>query len=357
MSVASLRTWLRSNFFATPASALASFGGALALLWIAPRAWRWLVTDAVPGPATLELCLKAQGACWAFLHDKWRLILFGQYTYEEQWRAGLSVALFVAMVAASCVEAAWVAPARRRAMFGAWVATLLAITTLMRGGILGLAPVETRLWGGLPLTLLIASVGCFIAFWLGILLALARRCDMALLRWIAIGFIEFMRGVPLISLLFMSMVLFPLMLPPSWNIDQLLRAQAAFALFFAAYMAEAIRGGLQAIPAGQYLAAEAIGLGYWQTQLRIVLPQALTLVIPSLVNIFIAAFKDTSLVVIISMLDLLGTTNAAKADTKWWGLFVEAYLFIAAIYLVFCASMSAFSRRLERRLDGGRSHA
>ncbi|MBL8700809.1 MAG: amino acid ABC transporter permease [Alphaproteobacteria bacterium] len=356
MSAAATRSWLRRNFFATPASALASILGALALAWFAPHAWRWLVTESVPGPATLEQCLKAQGACWAFLHDKWRLILFGQYTYEEQWRAGLAVALFVVMTAASCVEAAWSAPARRRAMFGAWLATLLAIAVLMRGGVPGLPPVETRLWGGLPLTMLIASVGCFLAFWLGILLALARRCDMAVLRWIATGFIEFMRGVPLISLLFMSMVLFPLVLPPGWNVDQLLRAQAAFVLFFAAYMAEAIRGGLQAIPAGQYLAAEAIGLGYWQTQLRIVLPQALTLVIPSLVNIFIAAFKDTSLVVIISMLDLLGTTNAAKADTKWWGLFIEAYLFIAAIYLAFCASMSAFSRRLERRLGDGRGH-
>lgn len=349
--------WLRANFFATPASAVASIAGLLALGWFVPRAWRWLVSESVLGPSTLEACLKAEGACWAFLYDKWRLILFGQYTYEEQWRAGLAVVLFVAMVAATCVVALRPGTARGRALLAGWAAVLVAVSVLMRGGILGLEPVAVRLWGGLPLTMLIASVGCFFAFWLGIVLALARRSEMALVRWTAIGFIEFMRGVPLISLLFMSMILFPLVLPAGWNVDQLVRAQVAFVLFFAAYMAEAIRGGLQAIPRGQYLAAEAIGLGYWQTQLRVVLPQALALVIPSLVNIFIAAFKDTSLVVIISMLDLLGTTNAAKADTKWWGLFVEAYLFIAAIYLAVCASMSAFSRRLEQRLGGARAHA
>ena len=357
MSARAALRWLRLRFFASWASGVASVAGLALLSWVIPPMWRWLITDAVLGPASLETCLKAKGACWAFLYDKWRLILFGQFTYDEQWRAGLAVIVFIAMVALSCVPTLWTTRARRRGMFLAWAVAVIAIAALMRGGVLGLAPVEARLWGGLPLTILIASVGCAAAFLLGIVLALGRRCDMPILRWLCVGFIEFMRGVPLISLLFMSMIAFPLIVPPDVNVAQLVRAQVAFALFFAAYMAEAIRGGLQAIPRGQILAAEAIGLGYWQTQTRIVLPQALGLVIPSLVNIFIAAFKDTSLVVIISMLDLLGTTNAAKADPKWWGLFVEAYLFIAAIYLAFCAAMSQFSRRLEMRIGAARQHA
>ncbi len=357
MKAASLFSWLRQRFFATWSSGAASLIALALMLWLAPPLWRWLVTDSVLGPANLETCLKAKGACWAFLYDKWRLILFGQFTYEEQWRAGLAVIAFIVMVALSCVPALWSTRTKRRFLFLSWAVALAAISALMRGGVFGLDVVEVRLWGGLPLTILIASVGCVSAFLLGIVLALGRRCDMPILRWLCVGFIEFMRGVPLISLLFMSMIVFPLIVPPDVNVAQLVRAQVAFALFFAAYMAEAIRGGLQAIPRGQTLAAEAIGLGYWQMQTRIVLPQALGLVIPSLVNIFIAAFKDTSLVVIISMLDLLGTTNAAKADPKWWGLFVEAYLFIAAIYLFFCAAMSQFSRRLEARVGSARHHA
>ncbi len=348
--------WLRANFFATPASAVAT----AVMLWFlaefVPRAWRYLVSESVVGPSTYDVCLKAEGACWAFLHDKWRLILFGPYLYDEQWRAGLAVALFVAMTVASAAPALWRTRTRRHAMLAAWGVTLLAVVWLMRGGVLGLAPVEVRLWGGLPLTILIASLGCVFAFLLGIALALGRRSTMPVLRWLSIGFIEFMRGVPLISLLFMATVMFPLIVPPEVNVDKLLRAQVAFILFFAAYMAEAIRGGLQAIPGGQFLAAEAIGLTWWQMQRRVVLPQALTIVIPSLVNIFIAAFKDTSLVVIVSMLDLLGSANAAKADPKWWGIYVEAYLFVAAIYLAVCAAMSRYSRFLERRIGTAGAH-
>jgi general L-amino acid transport system permease protein len=171
---------------------------------------------------------------------------------------------------------------------------------------------------------------------------------MLVVRWMAILYIEMIRGVPLISLLFMGNFLFPIILPRGWVIPNLLRAQIAFILFFSAYMAEVIRGGLQAVPKGQYMAAKAIGLSYTQSMVWVILPMALKTVIPALVNLFIAAFKDTTLVMIIGMFDLLGTANLAKSDPKWWGLFVEAYFFIAVIYLIVCASMSWYSRYLER---------
>ena len=352
----SWRSWLRANFAATPASLATTVAGFALLIWLLPRACRWFVADATLDAPDYEACVRAGGACWSFLADKWRLILFGPYTYDEQWRAALAVALFAAMAIGSAVPAAWAGTARRRLMLALWAATALAVAALMRGGVLGLPVVEARLWGGLPLTLLIAAVGCAFAFVLGVALALGRRSTMPVVRWLCIGFIEFMRGVPLIALLFMAGVMFPLILPPGADIDKLLRAQVAFILFFAAYTAEAVRGGLQAIPRGQFLAAEAIGLGWWQAQRRVVLPQALAIVIPSLVGIAIAAFKDTSLVTVIAMLDLLGTANAAKADPRWWGIYIEAYLFVAAIYLAVCAAMARYSRFLERRLAAGGGH-
>ncbi|RYY83440.1 MAG: amino acid ABC transporter permease [Comamonadaceae bacterium] len=318
----------------------------------APALWRWLVTDSRVAPATYEDCLAAGGTCWAFLQAKWRFILFGTYPYDEHWRPGLACALFLAAVALSCIPAVWASTSRRGAMAGVWAMVLGAICVLMPGGILGLPPVEHRLWSGLPLTLGLAAIGCCVAFAAALGLALGRRSDMPLVRWTCIGYIEFMRGVPLISLLFLATILFPLVLPPQADVDKLLRAQIAFIMFFAAYLAEAIRGGLQAVPAGQVAAAQALGFGYWRTQVHVVLPQGLRTSLPSLVNTFIAAVKDTSLVSIVAMMDLLGTANAAKADTAWWGLYVEPYLFVAAIYFVICAGMSWYARGLERRLSG-----
>ncbi|BBK37866.1 amino acid ABC transporter permease [Allostella sp. ATCC 35155] len=345
--------WVWRNLFGTVANSVIT----LAILWLLvsllPGVVRWLALDALWAPATSEQCLQGDGACWAFLQAKWRLILFGPYPYDEQWRPALAMALFFAMVVASCFPRTFRLAGRIRLLLAIWAAAVAAIAWLLGGGG-GLAPVETRLWGGLPLTLILSVVGAFSAFWLAILLALGRRSAMPIVRAVSIGYIELIRGVPLIGLLFMAVVLFPLIVPPGVDVDKLARAQIAFILFFAAYMAEAIRGGLQAIPAGQYEAAASLGLGYWRTMGMIVLPQALRIVIPSLVNIFIGAFKDTSLVLIIAMFDLLGSANAAKSDSAWWGLYVEAYLFVATIYLVFCALMSAYSQRLERRLGAGR---
>jgi len=346
-------SWLHRNFFDGWHNVLLAALGLWLLAATLPGLWRWLVTDSTVAPADFQACQAAGGACWAYLQAKWRLILFGTFPYDEQWRAGLSLLLFLAAVLLSCVPAVWAGNRRRWCMLVLWLCVLAAVVVLMSGGVMGLRRVESRLWAGLPLTMGLAVVGCFSAFGLAILLALGRRSEMPLLRWASVAYIEFIRGVPLISLLFLATVLFPLLVPPNVDVDKLLRAQLAFVMFFAAYLAEAIRGGLQALPPGQVAAAHAIGLGYWRTHIHIVLPQALRLALPSMVNIFIAAFKDTSLVTIVAMMDLLGTANAAMADPKWLGLYIESYLFIAVIYFVFCAGMSWYARRLERRLAGG----
>jgi general L-amino acid transport system permease protein len=343
----SLASRLRASFFASPGNALATVVMAYLVLRFAMGAWRYLVTDGAWVAEDIRACVATGGFCWAFIEDRWRQILFGTFPYDEQWRAGLASLLFVGLIAAT----AWASlRGGARRLWPAWIGGLAAIAALMWGGVLGLSPVPSRLWAGLPLTLMLAAVGTAAAFVLGVALALARREGLPLIRWLAIAYIEFFRGVPLISLLFVASILAPLLLPQGVEIDKLLRAQAAFALFFAAYMAEAVRGGLQAIPEGQQQAAMALGLGFWRTQALVVVPQALRLVIPSLVNIFIAAFKDTSLVIVIAMMDLLGTANIARADARWWGIYIEPYLFIGAIYLVFCTAMAAYARALERRL-------
>jgi general L-amino acid transport system permease protein len=214
--------------------------------------------------------------------------------------------------------------------------------------------VDTSLWNGLPLTLIFATLGVVFAFPLAILLALGRRSRLPAVRAICVGYIELVRGVPLITLLFMASVMLPLFLPTGMTIDKLLRAQAALILFAAAYLAEVVRGGLQAIPNGQIEAADALGLGYWQRTRLVVLPQALAMVIPPLVNSFISTFKDTTLVVIIGLFDFLGTIIASLNDANWRGTSAEAYVFAAAIYFCFCFFMSRYSQMLEREFNKGR---
>ena len=225
---------------------------------------------------------------------------------------------------------------------------------LMIGGLPGLPYVDTEKWGGLALTLILSVNGIVFSFPLAILLALGRRSNLPAIKALCIGFIELVRGVPLITVLFMAFLMLPLFMPEGVNIDKLLRAQIAFILFAAAYEAEVIRGGLQAVPKGQLEAGDALGLSYWHKTSFITLPQALKLVIPPLVNTFIGFFKDTSLVVIIGMFDLLGTARLASADAVWRPFYVEGLLFVAAIYFVFCFTMASYSRRLERRLDRSR---
>jgi general L-amino acid transport system permease protein len=233
-----------------------------------------------------------------------------------------------------------------------WVVVLAVFFTLMRGGVLGLSYVETSLWGGLPLTLLLASLSMTMAFPIALLIALGRRSNLPAIRSLCTIYVELIRGVPLISVLFMASFMFPLLMPQGFNIDVLIRVLAGITLFAAAYMAEVIRGGLQAVPKGQIEAAATLGLSYWQTQRKIVLPQALAMVVPGIMNNFISTFKDTSLVTIVSMYELTGSMGMAlNSDANWRPFKIEGYLFIALIYFVFCFSMSRYSIWIEKQVN------
>jgi len=242
----------------------------------------------------------------------------------------------------------------RKPLAYAWLLGLFSMGLLLKGGLFGLESVESNNWGGLPLTLLLSVFGLAAAYPVGVLLALGRQSHMYIIRKLCVVYIELIRGVPLISLLFMSSVVFPLLLPEGVTVNKILRAQVAIILFTAAYIAEVVRGGLQGMDKGQYEAAESLGLNYFQTMRLIILPQALKIVIPPSVSILISAFKDTSLVVIIALYDLLKTTQTTLTDPQWMGFSAEAYIFVALIYFICCFAMSNYSRRLEKELDTGR---
>jgi general L-amino acid transport system permease protein len=347
-AAAGLFGWLRANLFSSISNTILTVVAVALLAITVPPVIRWALVDAVWSAPNSRAC-RGAGACWAFIAEKWRFILFGTYPYEQHWRPFCAVLIFLAMILASCDRRLW----GRRLML-VWVVGLVVVGLLMWGGIFGLSYVGNELWGGLPLTLILAIVGMAFAFPLAILLALGRRSPLPAVRTICIAYIELIRGVPLITVLFMASVMLPLFLPAGMTIDKLLRAQLAIILFAAAYLAEVVRGGLQAIPKGQTEAADALGLGYWRRTRLIVLPQALTLVIPPLVNTFIGTFKDTTLVIIIGLMDLLGTLNAALNDANWRGTSAGAYVFAAAIYFCFCFFMSRYSRMLEREFNKGR---
>jgi len=302
---------------------------------------KWALIEAVwrPDPAA---CRAAHGACWGFVVEKYRFILFGTYPYGEQWRPAAATVLLLGLGILSAMKASW-----KPWLIVAWLAGLCAIGVLMWGGVPGLPYVENERWGGLILTLLLATFGLAAAFPLSLLLALGRRSELPIIRAMSVAYIELVRGVPLISLLFMASVMLPLFLPAGVSIDKLLRAQIALVLFAAAYLAEVVRGGLQAIPRGQYEAADALGLSYWQKTLAVVLPQALRIAVPALVNTFIGFFKDTSLVLVIGLFDLLSTIKLGLTEPAWSGFGVEAYLFAALVYFVFCFALSRYSRRFE----------
>jgi general L-amino acid transport system permease protein len=340
--------WLRANLFNSIPNTILTLAALYLLAVIIPPVVRWAVVDAVWHGETGRAC-RAGGACWAFIAEKGRFILFGRYPYAEHWRPLFTIVIFVAMILASCDRRLW---GRRLAVL--WLVGLITVGVLMWGGVLGMTYVETSLWNGLPLTLILATLGTVFAFPLAILLALGRRSRLPAVRGICVGYIELVRGVPLITVLFMASVMLPLFLPTGMTIDKLLRAQLAVILFAAAYLAEIVRGGLQAIPRGQYEAADSLGLGYWRRTRLIVLPQALAMVIPPLVNSFIGGFKNTSLVIIIGLFDLLGAANAALTDANWQGFYIEAYVFTAAIYWTFCFFMSRYSQMLEREFSKGR---
>jgi general L-amino acid transport system permease protein len=298
----------------------------------------------LPEAGKTQVCrdIKGIGACWALITEKHRFILFGTYPFDEQWRPLLVCVIFVALYIISAIRRFWT-----KWLGLIWVVGLLSIGFLMWGGALGLRYVENERWGGLPLTLILATFGIALAFPLSIVLALGRRSHLPAIKALCVVYIELIRGVPLISLLFMASVMFPLFMPEGMTIDKLLRAQVAIIMFAAAYLAEVVRGGLQAIPKGQYEAAEALGLSYWKKTGFIILPQALRLVIPPLVNTFIGMFKDTSLVLIIGLFDLLNTAKTSIVEPQWVGFGVEAYIFVSLIYFIFCFAMSKYSQGIE----------
>ena len=292
------------------------------------------------------VCQGGSGACWSVIPANLRFVIFGFYPSESHWRPGLAMVILLGLVFYSQNRNHW----KRRLLYF-WIVGLVASGVLMRGGIFDLQYVESSKWSGLPLTLLLSFFGMVAAYPLGVLLALGRRSKMPGIRSLCVVYIELIRGVPLISLLFMSSVMFPLFLPEGLTFDKILRAQAAIILFTGAYIAEVVRGGLQAIDRGQYEAAESLGLNYYQKMRLIILPQALKIVIPPSVGILISAFKDTSLVVIIALYDLLNTGKSALSNPEWLGFSSELYIFIALIYFMFCYLMSNYSRRLEVELE------
>jgi general L-amino acid transport system permease protein len=305
----------------------------------------------VNGQAQTAACreIKGIGACWAVITEKHRFILFGTYPFEEHWRPALVCVLFVGLYIVSAMRRFW-----NMTLVPIWIGTLTVIGILMWGGVFGMPFVPQERWGGLPITLILSTFGLAFAFPLAILVALGRRSRLPAIKVLCVLYVELIRGVPLISLLFMASVMFPLFLPEGMNIDKLLRAQVAITLFAGAYLAEVVRGGLQALPKGQYEAADALGLSYWQKTGFIILPQALRLVIPPLVNTFIGFFKDTSLVLIIGIFDLLTAGKTAIVEPAWQGFGIEVYVTIGIIYFVFCFAMSKYSQGLERDLNAHR---
>jgi general L-amino acid transport system permease protein len=348
--------WAKTNLFNSWLSTAVTLALGYLILRIGVAFISWALVNAIwsvpynaQGVADTSVCqnMKGIGACWAIIPDKYRLILFGRYPYDEQWRPAICVVLFIGLYVVSAMRRFW-----RKELALIWVGTLTIIGILMWGGVLGLSMVPEDEWGGLPITLILATFGLAFAFPLAVLVALGRRSTkLPAVKVLCIVYVELIRGVPLISVLFMASVMFPLFMPAGVNIDKLLRAQIAVILFAAAYLAEVVRGGLQALPKGQGEAADALGLSYWKKTGFIILPQALRLVIPPLVNTFIGFFKDTSLVLIIGLFDLLTMGKVALSDPPWQSFSTEVYLALAAIYIAFCFAMSKYSRGLERELS------
>jgi general L-amino acid transport system permease protein len=344
-----LMAWIQRGFFDGPVNSLLTVLFVAMLVWAIPPIFNWTIWYAIPN-ADNAACRAAHGlgACWGVVAEKGRLILFGRYPFEEQWRPLVASAAVVFLLVISCLKTFW-----RPALVVAWVAVYAFFFALMLGGFAGLTPVETARWGGLPLTLLLASVSLVLAFPLAILLALGRQSNLPAIRTLCVIFVEFVRGVPLISVLFMASFILPLFMPQGTKIDVLVRVLIGMTLFTAAYLAETIRGGLQALPKGQVEAAHSLGMTYWQIQRMIVLPQALRLVVPAIVNTFIGAFKDTSLVTIVSLYDLTGAVQLALGDADWRKFFIEGQLFVAGIYFIACFAMSRYSQWLESHLNTG----
>jgi general L-amino acid transport system permease protein len=315
------------------------------LIKMIPGLLNWLFLDANFIGSTKEECT-GSGACWIFINVWIKRLVYGLYPNAEIWRINLAFILLIGTV----ISAFFVRPKIKKyiIIFLLFVFPFIAIS-LISGGNFGLVWVETNAWGGLSLTFIISIFALLFCFPIGMFLALGRRSSLPIIRYSSIGFIEFWRGVPLITVLFMASVMFPMFLPSGTFIDKLVRVVIAITLFEAAYMAEVIRGGLQALPRGQYDAGKSLGMGYWRMHLLVILPQALKLVIPGVANTFLALVKDTPLILVVGLLELVGMIDMAKTNPKWLGFAAEGYVFAGLVFWVICYSMSRYSQSLEKK--------
>ena len=344
---------LRTSLFASPVATVVTLLLVALFGWSAWQLFAWGVLRAVARPDYAACkALEHGGACWGFVAEKWRLIVFGRYPFEQQWRPALATGGVLAMLLATAVPALWTRRGARILAAGSALAFTLFFG-LMSGGVFGLEAVGTERWGGLPLTVILTLIGMAASTPLGIGLALARRSSLELVRSLAVGYIELVRGVPLITVLFVATFVLPLVLPAGWRMDPFWRIVIGLVLFQAAYMAETVRGGLQSVPRAQQEAATSLGLRWWQVQKTVILPQALVAVIPAFVNNLLSTFMDTSLVAVVSMYDLTGSLRLALGDPRWRDFFIEGYLFVAAIYFGGSFTLSRYSLWLERRLKIG----
>ena len=341
--------WIKANLFSSWGNSTLTVVSILMLAFIIPKVLDWMVFDAVVHAGSRAECREiAHGACWAVITERFDQFVYGFYPHEHRWRANLSLVLLMIALLPIVWEGI---PQRRLALRFTLVFPVVAYVLLFGG--LGFEPVESSRFGGILLTLVIGVTGIAVSLPIGIVLALGRRSNMIAVKTLCVIFIEFIRGVPLITLLFVASTLLNFFLPPGTRFDLLLRVIIMVSLFASAYMAEVIRGGLAAIPRGQYEAASAMGLNYWKSMRLIILPQALKISIPGIVNTFIGLFKDTTLVLIIGLLDPLGITTPILADSKWNGLSTELYVFVALFFWICTFSMSRYSQALERKLHTG----
>ncbi|MGO7090860.1 amino acid ABC transporter permease [Rhizobium leguminosarum] len=353
--------WIRRNLLATPKDVILTILALALIAWAVPHLVNWLFIQAVWSGPDRTFCATTiqggvqpdgwSGACWAFVSAKYDQFIFGRYPLDERWRPAIVGILFILLLVPMLIPSA-----PRKGLNAILLFAVLPVLAfwLLHGGF-GLEVVDTPLWGGLMVTLVLSFVGIAVSLPCGILLALGRRSKMPIIRMLCVTFIEVIRGVPLITVLFMASVMLPLFLPTGWNVDKLLRALIGVSIFTSAYMAEVIRGGLQAIPKGQFEGADSLGLGYWQKTRLIIMPQAIKLVIPSIVNTFIGTFKDTSLVTIIGMFDLLGIVKLNFSDANWASAVtpITGLIFAGFIFWLFCFGMSRYSGFMERHLDTG----
>ncbi len=312
-----------------------------------PPLLNWFVLDANFLGNSKDDCT-GDGACWVFIKVWFNRFMYGLYPDAEQWRINTAFLILFVIVGISFFVSSKLK--KYFILFLVFIYPFLGIE-LISGGSFGLKYVETAAWGGLSLTFIISAFAILFCFPIGVFLALGRRSSLPAIRYVSIGFIELWRGVPLITVLFMSAVMFPMFLPDGTFIDKLIRVLIAITLFEAAYMAEVVRGGLQALPKGQYEAARSLGMGYWKMNLLIILPQALKLVIPGIANTLLALVKDTPLIFVVGLMELAGMIGLAKTNPKWLGMAMEGYVFAGLVFWVICYAMSRYSQNLEKKLS------